>query len=209
MRLKGVWWQQEDVTSSDFILTCWITVTDWRSDRRKGGQLLIPNLNRDTHQVCGEDEMKTCQRWRVAPNEDHLLSSHLLPGSQRALCHFQHTLFFPERARPSYPSVPGCHGCRRRQRGHSSDSASPRFALVREKRGNEAASEKIKKTRSNPADRNTEKPRLGVHPLACSPWSLYNGYIRIHAPHVALFLWQQQVTLQLWLLVWIEKNAFL
>lgn len=67
----------------------------------------------------------------------------------------------------------------------------------------------MKKTRSNPAHRNTEKPGLGMHPLPWSPPSLYNSYTQMHAPHVALFLWQQRVNIHLWLLVWIMKNELL
>lgn len=79
---------------------------------------------------------------------------------------------------------------------------------------NEAASEKLRKTRSNPAHRSTENLGWALIPWRAHPEAyimvipLYNK-CRIHALHVALFPWQQRVTLHLWLLVWIVKNVLL
>lgn len=71
----------------------------WQSDRKKGGRVFIPVVDRALHQVCsvmkpkpvGADEWQLTRRMPPPP------------ASRSAVCHFQHRLFFPETARPTCP----------------------------------------------------------------------------------------------------------
>lgn len=113
VRLRGVQLQQEHVTSSDIIPTCWVTVTVWQ---KEGRTCLNPRARQSSASGLQRDETEACRSWRAAAKEENVLSA---PPPPLSLCELECSVSLSAQTVLSRNSSPVRQGAVRKPLGFS------------------------------------------------------------------------------------------